>query len=89
MLGATGRYAQVENRTAAIPQNIFDDNGCDDALTLVPDDNQPVSTQGVTIETLPGDVAGVEAVLVLRPVGIEAEHGAIGEAGSGIEERRV
>ena len=38
MLDATGRYALVENRTAAIPQNIFDDNGCDDALLLTPND---------------------------------------------------
>lgn len=37
-----GRHSVVENRTAAVAQNILDDNGCDDALLLTPDDRTDV-----------------------------------------------
>lgn len=42
MLQATGRFGAIENRTSDVAQNIFDDNGCDDALLLTPDDRTDV-----------------------------------------------
>ena len=42
---------------------------------------------GVVIEREPGEVAGIDAVLVLRPLGFEADDGVVGEFFRGIEDR--
>ena len=43
----------------------------------------------LAVEPLPRDVRRVEAILVLRPLGIEAHHAAVGQALGGIEQRGV